>query len=443
MQALSGCRRPPPYNAAGEEEVGQVPVAGSSAEPCSRKGEVKTEDESSDDDEDERDAGVYQEVRRLLNEAMTPELREPLSRVFKGVKRKAGKPPLTYPMKTRSVSVIGKKTEKTCNLPMLQFPGAEGPVWVERPWDLEELRNVTAALPDPEKGVERFISAVTNVDVTYKPTGRDWSAIFSARLGLKWTEVRGAGEDAFNPALQRLDEGRTETQEWRVQWTAMLERLRLAYPLRPDWAAIANTKQLKGETVTAYLARLKTVVDECAGLPEGTDNTGVLKYHFVNGLLPNIQKAVKLTCIGWEAQNLEVVMQHAKHAEQNDEKRNTEKQQKLENAQYMFYQSQSNNQMPRDDNYQEARRGRGRGRGRWNAQNGRIGDRDRCRICGQRGHWSRECPDNPSNFPQQQQYQNNFRQQPQQSYPQQRQNYREQQHTSSFPPPPPTASSTA
>ncbi|XP_048049048.1 uncharacterized protein LOC125269967 [Megalobrama amblycephala] len=190
----------------------------------------------------------------LLNEAMTPELREPLSRVFKGVKRKAGKPPPTHPMKTRSVSVIGKKTEKTCNLPMLQFPGAEGPVWVERPWDLEELRNVTTALPDPEKGVERFISAVTNVDVTYKPTGRDWSAIFSARLGLKWTEVRGAGEDAFNPALQRLDEGGTETQEWRVQWTAMLERLRLAYPLRPDWAAIANTKQLKDASPASRLS---------------------------------------------------------------------------------------------------------------------------------------------------------------------------------------------
>ncbi len=37
-------------------------------------------------------------------------------------------------------------------------------VQVERPWDLEELQNVTAALLDPEKGIERFIGAVTNVE---------------------------------------------------------------------------------------------------------------------------------------------------------------------------------------------------------------------------------------------------------------------------------------
>ncbi|XDV27176.1 hypothetical protein PO909_030751 [Leuciscus waleckii] len=127
--------------------------------------------------------------------------------------------------------------------------------------------------------------------------------------------------------------------------------------MKPDWAAITNTKQVKGETVTAYLARLKTVVDECAGLPEGTDNTGVLKHNFVNGLLPNVQGAVRLTCIAWEAQNLEVVMQHAKHAEQNDEKKNTDNENKLQTAQYMFYQTQSNNQMPRNRN-QPPRNGR-------------------------------------------------------------------------------------
>lgn len=79
---------------------------------------------------------------------------------------------------------------------------------------------------------------------------------------------------------------------------------------------------------------------------EGTDNNGVLKHHLINGLLPNIQGAVfalRCTCIAWEAQDLEVVMQHTKHAEQNDEKKNTEKENKLQTAQYMFYQSQSNN----------------------------------------------------------------------------------------------------
>ncbi|RXN02512.1 NYNRIN-like protein [Labeo rohita] len=91
---------------------------------------------------------------------------------------------------TRSKSRLG--SQEALNLPMLQFPREGGPIWVERPWNLEELRNVAAALPDPEKGVERFIRAVENIDLTYKPTGRDWAAIFSNKLGLKWTEVKAA-----------------------------------------------------------------------------------------------------------------------------------------------------------------------------------------------------------------------------------------------------------
>jgi len=432
--------RPPPYRAAAADtEEGEVRPAlgdGGSAGQLQEKEEVEMEGESSDEDKSE-EGGIYREVRKLLDEAMTPELKTPLKRVFKSVKRKAAeKPPLQHPMKTRAISVTEKRPKEAYNLPMLQFPGADGPVWLERPWDLEELLNVTAALPNPEKGVERFIAAVTNVDVTYKPTGRDWAAIFSGKMGLKWTEICGTPPAAaFNPTLPRLDEGGTETQEWRNQWTAMVERLRLAFPIKPDWAAITNTKQLKGETVSAYLARLKTVVDECAGLPEGTDNSGVLKHHFVNGLLPNIQGAVRLTCIAWEAQDLEVVMQHAKHAEHNDEKKNTEKENKLQTAQYMFYQSQSNNQPSRNS--------------RWDQQQEReirIKTAGRCRICGQRGHWARSC----QNYsPQQRQPQQRYpQQQQQQRHPQQesyqarKQNYREQR-ASSFHPPPPTPYRTA
>lgn len=64
---------------------------------------------------------------------------------------------------------------------------------------------MAAALPDPEKGVERFIRAVENINATYKPTGRDWTAIFSNKLGLKWTEVRGTGEDGFNLSTMRMN----------------------------------------------------------------------------------------------------------------------------------------------------------------------------------------------------------------------------------------------
>lgn len=53
----------------------------------------------------------------------TPELKEPLSQVFRGVKREAGKPPFIHPKKTLSISTSGEESKRACNLPMLQFPG--------------------------------------------------------------------------------------------------------------------------------------------------------------------------------------------------------------------------------------------------------------------------------------------------------------------------------
>lgn len=79
--------------------------------------------------------------------------------MFKGVKREAGKPPLIHPKETLSVSMSGE------NLKELEvYLCSSFQVQVERPWDLEELQNVTAVLLDPEKGIERFIGAVTNVE---------------------------------------------------------------------------------------------------------------------------------------------------------------------------------------------------------------------------------------------------------------------------------------
>jgi len=117
-------------------------------------------------------------------------------------------------------------------------------------------------------------------------------------------------------------------------------------------------------------------------------------------------------------------------------KGNTEKENKLQTAQYMFYHSQSNNQPSRNSS--------------WNQQQereGRMRTADRCRICGQRGHWASSCPNNSplqqrhpqQRYPQQQQQQNH----PQhESYQARKQNYREQR-ASSFHPPPPTPYRTA
>lgn len=81
--------------------------------------------------------------------------------MFKGVKREAGKPPLIHPKETLSVSMSGENLKE---LEVYLCTSFQVQVWVERPWDLEELQNVTAVLLDPEKGIERFIGAVTNVE---------------------------------------------------------------------------------------------------------------------------------------------------------------------------------------------------------------------------------------------------------------------------------------
>lgn len=58
-----------------------------------------------------------------------------------------------------------------------------------------------------EEGVEQFIRAEETVDATYRPPDRDWATIFSNKLTLKWTEVCGTGEDAFNQSTVRMNAG--------------------------------------------------------------------------------------------------------------------------------------------------------------------------------------------------------------------------------------------
>lgn len=79
----------------------------------------------------------------------TPELKEPLSQVFRGVKREAGKPPFIHPKKTLSISTSGEESNE---LVIYLCSSFQVKVWVERPWDLKELQNVKADLLEPRKG---------------------------------------------------------------------------------------------------------------------------------------------------------------------------------------------------------------------------------------------------------------------------------------------------
>ncbi|XP_034534969.1 uncharacterized protein LOC117809637 [Notolabrus celidotus] len=117
-----------------------------------------------------------------------------------------------------------------------------------------------------------------------------------------------------------------------------------------------------------------------------------LRNSFLQGMIPAIADQIEHSCITWETGKLHEIEQYAVHAEKllNDQqKRKSAKQaEQLHLATLTMFQS----------TFRGGRGGRGRGRGRGVRRGGRGGlnrrfrDPEACFICGEKGHWSRQCP---------------------------------------------------
>ena len=121
--------------------------------------------------------------------------------------------------------------------------------------------------------------------------------------------------------------------------------------------------------------------------------------YFLNGLRPEIAAAVKSSCIMWEEARIEKIRRHACHAEKElaqEKIKHDEKQTKdLHMAALTMYQAvQANTVRGRGRMHNTRGRHHG-GRGRGGARSRINYDPDVCFKCQQRGHWAKDCLNNP------------------------------------------------
>ncbi|XP_051790109.1 uncharacterized protein LOC127529674 isoform X2 [Erpetoichthys calabaricus] len=272
-------------------------------------------------------------------------------------------------------------------------------VMINRNWDIQELKDVVNALPDPkEVGGLKFVEQLDQLDSMYKPNAAEWTQVLRRKLGTTWATVsRGVRNDVpwvWDPALTR-GQGIGGEGEFNPQWEALRQNIAEKYKKGTDWSLISAAKQKRDETVDEWAHRIQDLMANHSGLGNADDRTRAALSPFVSGLRLDIQNKVRTSCIEWESATFDEVKRHAEHAESDSHA-------KLLAAQMNYY---SRNAPDQGRGYGFRGRGRGRGRGGFRAppvdhtKNPFIpsplnsnANSYSCHACGKTGHFRRECP---------------------------------------------------
>ncbi|XP_051249618.1 uncharacterized protein LOC127359668 [Dicentrarchus labrax] len=275
-------------------------------------------------------------------------------------------------------------------MPMMRFPNPQlmpsdgsaewdPEVFVYRPWQPDELKEVAGELPDPQKaGGEKWITAMQQL-LMYNPTLQEVEAVCRRCLKLRWANIR--------PSIWRTT-APIGSGEYGDMISSLYDAVREAFPLRVCWAEIHNTKQKEGESAADYRIRMEIVFAAHSGIdPDNEAYSDLLKTALVNGLHPTLKNDVMATCVGWETGSIAMVWTHVLHTERNKVEVETRQTKKLQTAQLLYYQQGA--PTPGQPWQPHNNRTPGRGRKRGGPQGRPI--QMRCYKCNNLGHVWREC----------------------------------------------------
>ncbi|XP_038634516.1 uncharacterized protein LOC119953920 [Scyliorhinus canicula] len=285
------------------------------------------------------------------------------------------------------------------NAPMIEVAGPEGqPILVHRPWTMKDIECAYEQLPDPrEAGGQKFAGEVRRFCLEFRPTSHEMRRLLGRKLGADIPKIR-YNWPGDNVRACQVQPDHADNVPYNAFVTGLVDACQTAFPVRMDMTKIATCKQRDGETVSQYLTRLTEVHNAHSGLTPPADiNTAEvtpyeahLRNSFMNGLSEDIAKKVKNTCITWDTGKLNLIEQHAMHAEklltQEKVKRNKRREDQSHQAQLTMMQM-----VTQVAEGQQRGRGRGQTRGRGRGGRGR-GKTDGCFTCGSKDHWARDCP---------------------------------------------------
>jgi len=282
--------------------------------------------------------------------------------------------------------------------PMVEVAGPDGaPLLVHRPWTMKDIGCAYEQLPDPrETGGQKFAEEVRRFCLEFRPTSQEMRRLLGRKLGADISKIRYNWPDE-NVRARQVQQDHADNGPYNAFVAGLGDACRAAFPVRMDMTKIAMCKQRDGETVSQYLTRLTEIHNAHSGLTPPADLNAAevtpyeahLRNSFMNGLHEDIAKIVRNTCITWDTGKLNLIEQHAIHAEklvaQEKTRRNKKREDQNHQAQLTMMQMVS----------QASERGRGRGRARGRGRGGRWRGRSRtdgCFTCGGKDHWARDCP---------------------------------------------------
>ncbi|XP_078066764.1 uncharacterized protein LOC144492531 isoform X1 [Mustelus asterias] len=286
--------------------------------------------------------------------------------------------------------------------PMVEVAGPNGaPVLVHRPWTMKDIGCAYEQLPDPrETGGQKFAEEVRRFCLEFRPASQEMRRLLGRKLGADISKIR---YNRLNENVQarQVQQDHDDNVPYNTFVTGLVDACQTAFPVRMDMTKIAMCKQRDGETMSQYLTRLTEIHNAHSGLTAPADMNAAevtpyeahLRNSFMNALHEDIAKIVRNTCIKWDTGKLNLIEQHAIHAEkllvQEKAKRNKKREDQTQQAQLTMMQMVS--QTSERGRGRGRARGRGRGRARGRGGRGR-GRNDGCFTCGSKDHWARDCP---------------------------------------------------
>ncbi|KAM3602236.1 uncharacterized protein V6R79_000333 [Siganus canaliculatus] len=287
--------------------------------------------------------------------------------------------------------------QTTFSMPMVEVSGPEGPTLVFRAWTSADLTTASQHLPNLTTSGKVFAEELLTFCKEFKPTSNELRRLLIPKLKLSdWDKISNQ-IPMTDLRCKHVDWENASNTEYTGFVHKLCSEITKAFPIQIDLDEVLTCKQKDNESPNEYLTRLTEIFKTHSGIqiPNQLGNTrDVWEIHlcncFLNGLKPDIASAVKHSCIGWKGARLSMLRDHASHAYDLQLSKKKKRDETTERGLHMASMTMLN--MAKDhkeSNYNY------RGR-RPNPQKNRRRQDDACFLCGQYGHWKRDCPQNKS-----------------------------------------------